>query len=235
MNPAGITIAAPARSASTSSCAAAGSSARARSTMPALTSRPSDLVGQRRREPAAVLVDDDDRRMERLAEVRDDRREGDRQTERRDDREEDRRAVAQPLAQDPRGDDAGRRARRPPPQSRRALPVRWRKTALEVGLDDLHRADRDPVATQRPRAAAAGAGAPRRRGGRSRRRAAWRSGRPGSSGRRPRPPGRSPAATRLTRSTAPTSATSSRRVPSAMIRPSSMIPTRSHSRSASSM
>ena len=134
VKPGGTTIAAPARSASTLGrggglVGGRGDGRRC----PLSATRPRTSVRRTWRQAAAVLVHDDDRRVEGRAEVGDDRREGDRQPERGQDGEQDRRPVAQALAQDPAGDDEGGAQHDSRPQSRRALPVRWRKTLSRSG------------------------------------------------------------------------------------------------------
>ena len=163
-----------------------------------------------------------------------------REPERRDDREEQRRPVAEPLAQVLRRDRASAtRTRRhvTPAVSRRARPVRCRNTASRSGSTSSTPPDRGTGAF-RPRSSSRGSTRPRV-GDEDLQLVAARAARP----RRPRhvPDRRAAAATTSplsvsrTWSCSPISATSSLRVPSARISPASMIPTRSHSRSASSM
>src|SRR5690606_15997042 len=155
------------------------------------------------------------------------------QHDRADDPLDEERPVAQPSPQVGAGDHEGGPELAHGSQSRSALPVRARNTSSRSGSVT----STPPTATPVRSAATMGASAvlpcstrtttlPSR---------ASAPSAPGSSAQAAAKAARSPVLVTSTWSPTPSWATSSRRVPSAIRRPSSMMPMRSQSRSASSM
>ena len=100
------------------------------------------LIGQVRGRGATIEVHDHEVRVERLEVVRDEDREREREAEGRDDREQQGGSIPDPLTQDATPDDERRAEGAAHRSVSEGLAREVQEDRLEIGLDDLDRADR---------------------------------------------------------------------------------------------